>query len=670
MSTVQNEHLPIAEHSSLGQYTDCKHVALCGLHGMHHLYSATDGATGTEVSLLVFPTLTGGTMPPGTRSALLHLVQHDINVLGSLSHPGLLHPIGPAITGDGFLAVAVDPVHLPLSAVLSGLGDMALLDLEAPAHEPHSAVDGDIGQLLTRNMVTRGLAGVISAAAYVAGQSIAHLNISPEAIFIANDGSWVLGGFYFSKRVNTDRDFDQFPLPPRYWSSVPALRPSPMQVAPEMMCGTVTTTTDTFMVGHLLLRLLGLAPPPDIDWTAQGAEKAAIGAHRLAMHALDPRGFQDAYPDPRHADFGGVLFGMVSFDPSLRPRPQDLPGDVLPVSSASLVQYLGVTDVACLHTARQIFFLRHEVPAAAETLSGTQIPAILHALVTLQQSADPVVSPFIVSAFAALAARATNVTPAPASLLAPMAASLNTMATTAATMVELAVGRGASLSSAQRALVEALLSAFEAVVPQLTDDGLDAFFRMTAAGSTLSGGVGWVAAPTLLALLDSDHPTLVAAGRRGAGGIKALLERSPPGRRLPLMVVLLEVGSSVVREFVINLVQATLCALMTDGISDLIGDSGDIDRTLDAVLTIAADAPALPGLPAKLVEWGAGCGVKEDVASAVCGAVESALVSGEPPSVDLPPPLRIRKPYQMSGDDVESIVNGLGDTQISVDIPL
>ena len=161
-----------------------------------------------------------------------NVLRKDASTLQKLRHPRILSVVDTLVDERGVLAFTVRPVTCTLKDLLgSGAGSGRLAVLEARG----------------------GLLDIAEGIVFLHEAGIAHLNISPESIFVTANGRWVLGGFGISESGCKSSAISSFS---------PATDPTWQYSAPELSQGKFCMQSDLFSFGLLIWELLSTEGRP------------------------------------------------------------------------------------------------------------------------------------------------------------------------------------------------------------------------------------------------------------------------------------------------------------------------------------------------------------------------------------------------------------------------
>jgi SCY1-like protein 2 len=291
------------------------------------IYPAKTKVNPEEVSLWIYDKKSVSTDKTGEGETFLEVLRRDAQSLSKLRHPFIIRVNKPVEESKTSIMMETEPIITSLSNVLN----------KQSAHK-HTAFFGSFGRAATTpnewhledQEIKVGLMNVCEAITFIhQNLNIVHLNIGPENIFIAKDGSWKLGGFNFSTVMGGDvvrvaYDFNG--------SQTYSIRPNLDYTAPEVAYTSVASrSSDVFALGCLIFELYNRHTPL---LNANGS----ITVYRQKMTAMFPMK-HDQVPYAMQA----TLEKMLAADPKTR----------LPLSS--FVESEIFNDVA----TKSLVFLQH-----------------------------------------------------------------------------------------------------------------------------------------------------------------------------------------------------------------------------------------------------------------------------------------------------------------------
>ena len=260
-------------------------VELLGQGGMGAVFLA-QGRTGEFVAIKVLVEQLAGELPR-------HRFKREIELLGRVRHPNLIHVIDSGVTPQG-LAYLVIP---------------ALAGKELREHLQAAG-----GKGLPAEVVLRVMEQVLSGMSAVHAQRIVHRDLKPENVFVLAGGTWDVRVMDFGlSKLGADAEGV---VPPAFKSATDEVAGSPAYISPESVTNDpIDARSDIYSLGIMLFELLTGRLPLESE-TAQGF----LGQHLICP----PLTLAEAVPGrPWPAKLEDLIQRMLAKSPAERPQSCD-----------------------------------------------------------------------------------------------------------------------------------------------------------------------------------------------------------------------------------------------------------------------------------------------------------------------------------------------------------
>ena len=209
-----------------------------------------------------------------------------------LRHPAILRVVEPLMDSKDFMAFASEPLNANLALVLPSINGSLVAD------------DG----LLDETDIQAGLMQIIKALQFLHSNSILHLCLAPESIFIDPNGEWKLGGFAYSQKIGSSGSSSPDSLP---YSVMPRM----CYFAPELLTNSfpIDRAADVFSLASLIFSIFNKGK----GFTSTSSINTYVDEMKNSNISLTVTSNVPAPLVPK-------LKEMVSFDPQFRPNLDNL----------------------------------------------------------------------------------------------------------------------------------------------------------------------------------------------------------------------------------------------------------------------------------------------------------------------------------------------------------